>query len=499
MNLNDIIILNPDYHFKNDIDRVVMYSKKYVDHHSSSKWLSFIHPWQAIVLSLFMKPRPFGEQLVFLSERFQLDIENVKNIINPFINNESPISTGFNSNRIDFPKNVLISSEWVSGKTVKYDIDVSELKCEEVNLSQDRMHKAPHTLLFMLTNKCVTECKYCCADKAQKYEELTIGEIIKIIEEAKRLKMLHIELAGGEVFCKKDWNVILKMLIDAGLSPNYVSAKYPVSKKIAQLLDYTGFKNEVQISLDSTKDDTLSKIIGTKSGYVDKVKAGIEYLQEHQFKIQVNTVLTKYNSTIEELEKLHEYVSTIRNFVHWEIRVPMASIYSPKTFSEVKADKNILLKIYDYVREVIMPKSNVTILISDQVLGEEFYKGKCSEPYFKGGRCGVLERSLFVLPDGKVTICEQLYWHPQFIVGDLKTQSLEEIWRSEKAVSMFLRKNEFYNRESSCLQCQAFESCNDNRKKCWTAIQRAYGYDNWNYPDPRCEYAPKIKSDMLYL
>ena len=36
-------------------------------------------------------------------------------------------------------------------------------------------------------------------------------------------------------------------------------------------------------------------------------------------------------------------------------------------------------------------------------------KGKPNDQCFKGGSCGILENRLFVLPDGKVTLCEQLY------------------------------------------------------------------------------------------
>ena len=65
------------------------------------------------------------------------------------------------------------------------------------------------------------------------------------------------------------------------------------------------------------------------------------------------------------------------------------------------------------------------------------YKGKPNDQCFKGGSCGILENRLFVLPDGKVTLCEQLYWHPQFILGDLKEQTLAEIWQSPRAKALF--------------------------------------------------------------
>lgn len=51
--------------------------------------------------------------------------------------------------------------------------------------------------------------------------------------------------------------------------------------------------------------------------------------------------------------------------------------------------------------------------------------------------------ALYILPDGQVTICEELYWHPHFIIGDLRKQTLKEIWNSEKA------KNIFYLKQSS--------------------------------------------------
>lgn len=38
----------------------------------------------------------------------------------------------------------------------------------------------------------------------------------------------------------------------------------------------------------------------------------------------------------------------------------------------------------------------------------------------------MLKQLAFVLPDGKVSACEQLYWHPQFIIGDLKNNLLRK-------------------------------------------------------------------------
>ena len=136
-----------------------------------------------------------------------------------------------------------------------YDFSISDLQCSNVDLTPDRMHRSPQSLLFMLTNKCVTNCKYCYADKKTKCIELDTEKILALIEEAKQLKMSYIDIIGGEVFCKKDWDIILHKLVDSGLTPSYISTKVPINVSIAEKLYKTGYNNVIQISLDILDED----------------------------------------------------------------------------------------------------------------------------------------------------------------------------------------------------------------------------------------------------
>lgn len=52
--------------------------------------------------------------------------------------------------------------------------------------------------------------------------------------------------------------------------------------------------------------------------------------------------------------------------------------------------------------------------------------------------------------------------------------------------------------ESRCSSCQVLEFCQENRRKCAVKSMLAYGEENWDYPDPRCEFAPEILSEMKY-
>ena len=491
-------VLNPDYHFKNDADRMAMYSKKQVNYDSSTDWLSFVHPTQAMLLGTFTTDEPFEQHCAELAEHFGTSAEKIQQMLSPYLGNEKPVYTETGGAQVSFPKNVLMPIETLGGKTPNYDFTVEDLRCERVDLTPDRTHRAPNSLLFMITNKCVTNCAYCYADRHTRYNSMTTEQMLHLIEEAHRLKMSYIDVIGGELFCLKDWDVILKRLVDYGMSPSYISTKVPVTEEIANRLEATGYHDVVQLSLDSLDEPTLKRIIHCGDGYIERIKKGAELLQEHGFKIEVDTILTKYNCDHRQLDDLYHYIKDIQGLRYWEVRVPEMSLYNRESFSAVKASRQQLENIAAYVREKIIPQANITIYVSDEALVEPFRQGEDSVPYFKGGSCGILQNRLFVLPDGKATLCEQLYWHPDFIVGDLAKQSFEEVWNSEKAKRIF--SGEYFTRKGGkqCSQCKVHDFCKQNRRRCVVKVMKAYGMENWDFPDPRCKYAPDFATDLRY-
>ncbi len=104
----------------------------------------------------------------------------------------------------------------------------------------------------------------------------------------------------------------------------------------------------------------------------------------------------------------------------------------------------------------------------------------------------LLNGILVEYPDGKVTICEQLFWNKKFIIGDVNTSSLTQIWNSPQSLQLAYMKKEFIDSTSKCKSCRIFKKCFDNRNRCWTDIIKAYGDEHWDYPDPRCKWAPKM-------
>ncbi|WP_367883270.1 SPASM domain-containing protein [Thermococcus peptonophilus] len=62
-----------------------------------------------------------------------------------------------------------------------------------------------------------------------------------------------------------------------------------------------------------------------------------------------------------------------------------------------------------------------------------------------------------MLPDGRVTVCERLANLDWLIVGDLKKESVRDVWESERVRWFRNLPRELY-RGTPCYSCQYFET-----------------------------------------
>lgn len=125
------------------------------------------------------------------------------------------------------------------------------------------------------------------------------------------------------------------------------------------------------------------------------------------------------------------------------------------------------------------------------IINKRYYSDKGSSKKFHGVASFVLSSRLFILSDGNVTICEQLYWNSHFIIGDVQRTNLKDIWQSQEALYLCNLSRQDIGQHNKCQACTHFEECFRYGNRCWNNITRAYGKKYWDYPDPRCILAPK--------
>ncbi len=417
--MNKVYVLNPHYHLRHDIHRVALFSSTGTDTDCSRNWHTFIHPLQAVMLSFFTYDRPLQTTLPLLCDFFCRSKEEMIKWVSDFIDNPTPIYTSSQQGEIYFPKRILIEAE-KAGKALRFDrLQANSFVWKKLDLTTRRLYSGPLLLTFMLTNQCVTHCKYCYADTSTQIKSpLTTQRMMELIKEASDLQVQQVNLIGGEIFLHKDWKIILKELVKRGIAPEFISTKMPVTQKLLQDVQETGYQGIVQISLDAIHSEILTASLGVNGNYAKEMLHGLQLLDDSGLNYQISSVLTNYNCQ----------------------------------------------------------------------------GSRC----FKGSECSALTTHMFILPDGKVTVCEQLYWHPQFIIGNVTTQSLKEVWHSPQALHLCSLSRQDINKESPCRECRLFEDCFSYQNRCWSDIIKAYGKDCWDFPDPRCCFAPAMKNKLSY-
>lgn len=498
-------ILNPAYKFRNDITSVVVTNADSLyfdsldqDEKTFKNFAWKIPPLVAYLFSFFDGSETFTDTLNHIVEQTNSSCEVLTDAILPFIENEDnkvfPLALDSEKGcAISLPKNFLIPCDpkWPRRALLK-DINVKKIHTE-FDISSGRLN-IPNELMIMITNKCVTNCIYCYADRGHKMgPEMPFDRVKELITEARELNCRSVDIGGGELFQYGNWFELIQCLISNEYMP-YISTKVPFDEEILLKLKSLGV-DRIQISLDTINPDKIKKILNVNENYLDAMKRTLENLEKHKMKFRIKSVITNINDTLEDIESLTKYLSQFRMLKEVSIAPGEFSLYKPFTYSSALTQ---IRTIEEYVNKI---KESYPCNLSMQGAAEypvpQSFEEKHKE-YSKRGLCSGNVSSFYILPDGKATLCEQIYWHPFFILGDCCTQSIIEVWNSEKAMNLWNISQQDIRNGSACKTCPEFEVCRRGKGNCWRFAMEAYGLDNYDFPTYTCPYAPPPTVNMFH-
>lgn len=497
MNINQKYVVNPAYKFRNDIHRVILTnndSSAFDTQNESNVINGFtwrIHPYIAYIFSLFNGENSISDIFFILNNDIELSIEEFCSSIDKFINNEENIIItlpGMGTNAI--PKNFLINNEQngIIRKKLLPDIDINKMM---LNLDMTSVRNyIPNEMTLMLNNVCSTNCIYCYADRKHHVEKsLTIERIYEILKEAKHLNMRDVQLDGGDFLIYPYWHEVLVKMSEYGFHPT-ISTKTPLTKEKVDKLIYANVK-KIQLSLDSVVNDEIIKILNVDKHYLERVIQGIELLNNAHIQIILKPVITNINDSVDSMAQLISFASKYEMISDIYLTPADYSQFKPFTYQSSKSQLSILREKINHWKE--LSKKNVFLL----GYGEPILQRQKEETFKKRSACSGNMNAFFVLPDGKVTLCEQLYWHPFFILGDLNKQSIMEMWNSPKAHSLWNISQKEIQEGSPCKKCGEFEECRRGLGNCWRLAVESYGNDYYDYPAPNCPKSPVVTKDMF--
>jgi radical SAM protein with 4Fe4S-binding SPASM domain len=419
--------------------------------------------------------------------------EYINKFVSQLLANPTEIKVDFNGYTLYFPRNTLIRPE-NNDDVPHYNPGDFLIPNSQLDFESQRLYD-PLDTEVMLNNTCETACIYCYVNKRKSYTcRIPFKRIVELVREAKEMGMRSFNPAGGELFKYKYWEELLNLLVENHFDP-IVTTKNPLNENQVKKLKDTGLKR-VNLSIDTIKRSEMRQLLNVNEKYYDQFLKTLEELNKYDFDIYIHTQVTSINQ--DSIGELLDYLLGFENINCIKVRSTTYSLY-PKgennNFLWLRPDKNKLDKIKDMVTRLDEKHGDGTRLFFHEYPERKKYINPSKQEkqaLFKNrAQCSGNFHSFYVLPDGKVTICEELYWHPQFIIGDLLKQSIREMWNSEKALSLYRFSRDELREQSACKICSDFDRCHRHQGVCWKQVLYAYGEENWDYPDPRCPLAPR--------
>lgn len=477
--------LNPSYSLRQDGNRVILHGVENERDHSQ-EWFSFIHPYYGMLLSFFtFENYNLNEKISRCCEYFGKGCDYIMEILSPLIDNSNIVHVKTKHGELNsFPKNLIVSSDIPIHRKEEYS--PTDFYYDGIpDFQTNRLH-FPISINLELIMRCYTDCCYCYSDRSDsKGDRLTTSRIIELIREAKSNRAIQFDINGGEVLLHPDIKIILKELKDSGFNP-LISTKMPINNEMIDYIRKIGIE-KIQISLDSADDKLLTKLVKTPVGYLHNIGKTLEYASNVGLQVDINTVLTKYNVSPSEVEHLLEYISSFKCVRHNRLNPVGYSLYKTN-FSEIAPTKENLDLVESLIPEWKV-KYGININLSYFECASQFEKNVKIEKFRNRAICTGNVWNMVILPNGDVTICEELYYKSKFIIGNVKCNSINEVWNSRRAIDLY---NMTVPAKSSsvCGLCDDFNKCRMNQGVCWKTILMAYGDENWDFPDPRCPKAP---------
>lgn len=423
----------------------------------------------------------YKDSLKKLSKELNVSEQAIKNFTESLLSNETKgLKVG--DNTIKLPGRLLIESE----KVIQEDTSSPNTSC----LLSYLRPQMPITVNVMVTTKCTTNCCYCYAKRHLSYE-LNTNELVRLIQDCKRNKIVNLNLTGGDIFARKDWKEILTVTKECGFNP-FLSTKTPLNEEDVKYLSKIGIY-ELQFSLDSCRTEILMKLVQTKENYFSQVRTMFALCDKYKIRLAIRTVLCSTNSELTQIEELYTFLKKFNCIKDWVLTPAFFSEHKKEEYRKYEVPNQNLILIKEFIE-----CQNTTFPVYLSKIGEcgyELQRFTTTEEYVKYNQtCYANTYSMSILASGECSICEMLYDNKEYLIGNIREQNLYEIWNSDKAISLYAPNQNNTSPDSPCHSCNVFDYCKKKLAKriCYVDIAKMNQVPSVDLPDPRCPMSNKI-------
>lgn len=354
----------------------------------------------------------------------------------------------------------------------------------------------PYIVIWEVTRACQLKCIHCRADAqlAPDVNELSHTEGFQLIDQIYEMNNPLLVFTGGDCMMREDLYELAEYAVNKGMRVSMTpSATANVTKENMQRAKEVGL-SRWGFSLDGPTPDIHDHFRGTPGSF-DLTLEKINYLNELEMPLQINTVISKYN--VAHLEQMAELIKDI-GAIMWYIfllvptgRGQLDACLSPAEHEKVFTWLYELGKIapFDikttaaqhYRRVVLQQKVKEQKLDRDTIRYEDTITNDAASVIdgLKRAPKGVNDGNGFifvshtgdVFPSGLLPIK----------VGNIRETSLQEIYR-ESPILQELRNPDLY--KGKCGVCEYRFVCGGSRSRTYAVT------GDYLESEPFCVYIP---------
>lgn len=310
-------------------------------------------------------------------------------------------------------------------------------------------------LVWELTMSCCFNCKYCGSGGGQHRDnELITSECLDVADQLIELGVERVNLIGGEVFMRPDWDIIAKRLTSAGVKVTIITNGWLFNSEVIQRIKDAGIK-ALGISLDGPKDihDKYRQ-----TGSYDRAIKAIDDLTAAVLKVAVISTLNSEN--VQRLDELYNILKTKKIYT-WQLQAcsPMGNAANSGIPFEIN-HSDVMRFIVDKNKKTVRNKNKFIIVAADNIGyfddDEVFVRGSLTgQRFYSGCMAGI--SSIGIDSVGNVKGCESMQ-DPRFNEGNLREKTLKEIWENPQGFS-YNRQFNIDKLTGKCNNCEFGRVC----------------------------------------
>lgn len=315
-----------------------------------------------------------------------------------------------------------------------------------------------------IADACNERCVHCYIPNEHKNNVIDSALFYRIIEEGRKMNIIHVTLSGGEPLLHKDIIGFLKKCRELELSVNVLSNLTLLTDDIIAEMKMNSLLS-VQASLysmDAVVHDSITKL----NGSFEKTKAGILRLCDEGIPVQISCPIMKQNKD--------SYVDVLQ--WGWAHNIAVATepvIFAAYDHSGCNLENRLSIEEIDDVLAVQMQEGYAES-IRKEAKDKEKLTG--NDPI-----CSVCRYSFCVTASGKVFPCAG--WQNN-VIGDMNHQTVREVWETSEKIQELrqIKRSQF----SQCVDCNDRGYCTVCMM--WNSNENADG-DPFTINEYRCNVA----------